>query len=202
MDADNAAVFVVDDDAVTRQDICQLVETVGLVGKPFASGEEFLRSYDPEQVGCVILDVRMPGMSGLALHRQLQEKNSCLPIIFLTGYGDVPMAVDAVKEGAFHFFQKPFRPQLLLDSIQKAIQESVQRRVSQGELAKYQELKMRLTARERQVMEMLVAGKPNKVIAYELGLSPKTIDYHRHHIMKKTSVGTVIQLVRQALGFV
>lgn len=193
---ETATVFVVDDEAIVRESICDLAASVGLASEPYGSAQEFLDAYDPGKPGCLILDVRMPGMSGLALHAYLQEKDVCLPVIFLTGFGDISMAVDAVKGGAFDFVEKPFRNQPLLDTIQNAIAKDADSRRAMGKEHQFNRLVEGLTRRERQVMDMLVAGKSSKLIALELGLSRKTIDYHRHHILVKMDANTVLDLAR------
>lgn len=189
-------VFVVDDDSVTRDAVCRLAASVGLASIAYASAAEFLEAYDPKQAGCLVLDVRMPDMSGLELQSWLTEKDVCLPIIFLSGHADVDMAVTAVKAGAFDFMQKPFRAQPLLDTINKAITKDAESRRAQIARAEYDALVSNLTRRERQTMELLISGKTSKGIALELGLSPKTVDYHRHHVMQKMAVETVVQLTR------
>jgi RNA polymerase sigma factor (sigma-70 family) len=188
-------VFVVDDDDAVRNMIGQLVEAVDLNAETFSSAQEFLDSYDPARPGCLILDVRMPGMSGMKLQEELVERNICLPIIFVSGHGDVPMAAEAFKRGAVDFIEKPFRNQALLDQIQVALAEDARLRQNQ---AKREAVKARLallSPREREVMELVRAGKPNKVIAGELGLSQRTVEVHRAGIMEKLQVNALAELV-------
>ena len=189
-------VFIVDDDKAVQQSLSMLVETVGLNAQTYSRAEDFLDAYDPAQAGCLLLDVRMPGMSGLELQSKLAAEGINIPIIIVTGHSDVPMAVEAVKAGAIDFIEKPFRDQVLLDDIQKALEQDALDRREQTERADIEAKKALLTPREREVMELLVVGKSNKVIAYELGISQKTVDFHRAHIIEKMQVGSVVELVR------
>jgi len=192
-------VFVVDDDAAVRDSLTLLVRTVGLRGESYSSGPEFLEAYDPTRPGCLVLDVRMPRMSGLELQQELEKLHSTLPIIFLTAHGDVQMAVTAVKAGALDFIQKPFREQDLLDKIHHAIEEDARVREM---LADRQEIIARIesmTPRELEVMDMVVDGKANKVIAIDLGLSQRTVEIHRAHVMRKMSAESVSQLVQMVM---
>jgi FixJ family two-component response regulator len=188
-------VFVVDDDSAVRGAIARLLKSVGLKAETFGSAQEFLDKYDSEVGGCLVLDVRMPGMSGLDLQEALAEKNISLPIVIITGHADVPMAVRALKMGAVNFIEKPFSDQLLLDSIRKAIQQDTDTRQNRARLGEVNERMALLTRRERQVLEMVVAGKTNKRIAIELDLSKKTVEFHRGNVMKKMDVNTVAELI-------
>jgi len=188
-------VFVVDDDSAVRGAIARLLKSVGLKAKTFGSAREFLDNYDGEAAGCLVLDVRMPGMSGLDLQEALAEQKVTLPIIISTGHADVPMAVRALKLGAVNFIEKPFSDQLLLDSIRQAIQRDTDTRANRARLGEVSERIALLTPRERQVLEMVVAGKTNKSIAHELDLSKKTVEFHRSNVMKKMEVNTVAELI-------
>jgi FixJ family two-component response regulator len=189
-------VFVVDDDASVRDSLQLLMRSVDLRAETFASAAEFLEAYDPARSGCLVLDVRMPGMSGLVLQDRLEAIGATLPIIFLTAHGDVPMAVQAVRHGAIDFIQKPFRDQDLLDRIQRAIEQDIDRRQERAYKEEVDHRIASLTARERQVMEMVAVGKANKVIAADLGLSQRTVEIHRAHAMQKMQAESVPHLVR------
>jgi FixJ family two-component response regulator len=189
-------VFVVDDDEAVRLSLSMLVETVGLKVRTFKNGQEFLDSCERDQAGCVVLDVRMPGMSGLEVQAKLNQEGMDMPVIIVTGHGDVPMAVEALKAGAVDFVEKPFRDQTLLDNIQEAIELDARNRRSQAQQNEVEAKKALLTRREQQVMELLVAGKNNKTIAYELQISQKTVDFHRANVLAKMGVRSVVELVR------
>jgi FixJ family two-component response regulator len=189
-------VFVVDDDSAVRGAISRLLKSVGLKAETYGSAQGFLDGYDSDCPGCLVLDVRMPGMSGLDLQETLIAKRISIPVIIITGHADVPMAVRALKLGALSFIEKPFSDQLLLDSIQQAITEDAKSRRKRANLAVTTERIASLTPREREVMDMVVAGKTNKVIAIELELSQKTVEFHRSNVMKKMGVETVVELVR------
>ena len=189
-------VFIVDDDDEVRDSLEDLVDSVGLKAEIFASAQEFLAAYDPLRAGCLVLDIRMPGMSGLELQEKLGEQQAVLPIIFITGHGDVPMAVEAMRRGAVDFIQKPFRDQDLLDRINSALAQGVGRREDMEEQRAIEERIHSLTRRERQVMEMVVEGKANKVIAIDLGLSQRTVEVHRANVMEKMRAKTLADLVR------
>lgn len=199
MREDTPTVFVVDDDAAVRASICMLLKSVGIASTPLASAQEFLAGFDPHAPGCLLLDVRMPGMSGLELQQQLNQRGAILPVIFITGHGDVPMAVEAMQHGAFDFLQKPFRDQDLIDRVTKALARD---RESRQELQKHEEVRARLaslTPREHDVLQLLAQGQPNKVMASELGLSQRTVEIHRAHVMEKMRARSVAQLVRMML---
>lgn len=197
--ATEATVFVVDDDAAMRESLRFLVESVGLDVETFERAEDFLERYDPELPGCLILDVRMPEVSGLELQERLAEYGSGLPIIMVTGYGDVPMAVRAMRNGAVDFIEKPFSDQHLIDRVQEAIARDRLRRTERKGRESVARRVSTLSAREREVLDLVVTGKANKVIAHELGLSPKTVEVHRARLMKKLNVSSVAELVRLSL---
>jgi two-component system response regulator FixJ len=192
-------VYIVDDDDAVRDSLLELLDSVGIHGLGFSSAREFLDGYDLNSGGCLVLDIRMPGMSGLDLQKQLTESNASLPIIFITGHGDVPMAVEAMKRGAVEFIQKPFRDQDLLDAIQIALENSKR---DKGVVNEREETLKRiesLTNREREVLDWVVDGHPNKVIAIELGISQRTVENHRAHVMEKMNVRTTANLIKQVL---
>jgi len=194
-----STVYVVDDDAAVRSSLGMLLRSVGLPVMGYASANDFLAHYDPRQPGCLVLDVRMPGMSGLELQQHLNLKGAMIPVIFITGHGDVPMAVEAMQHGAFDFVQKPFRDQDLLDRIQKALTLD---RTNRSTLQQHEALRARLatlTPRERQVMDLMAQGRPNKLMAVDLNLSQRTIEIHRAHVMEKMQASSLAQLVRMAI---
>jgi len=195
----DATVFIVDDDAAMRESLRWLLESVSLDVETFANAEEFLAAYQPTRPGCLVLDVRMPGMSGLGLQETLVARNLTLPVIIITGYAEVPTAVRALKTGAIDFIEKPFSDDILLERIRHAIAVDRQRRDEQALHADAEARFRQLTPREREVMDLVIAGKANKVIAAELNLSPKTIEVHRGNLMKKMEVDSVAELVRLGL---
>lgn len=194
-----ACVYVVDDEPAMRQSLLLLIRSVGMECKTFASADEFLKGYDPSVPGCLVLDIRLPGMSGLHLQEALNKNGHSIPIIMLTAYGTIQMAVRSVKAGAFDFLEKPFREQDLLDRIQQAIQHDMVTRAERLRKNQAASLLAGLTARERQVLDLVVAGHSNKAIAFKLGLSHKTIEYHRAKIMEKLRVDSVQELVQLAM---
>lgn len=196
MNSAKPTVFVVDDDEAICQSLCLLIEDIGLDVRTFNGAGQFLRHYDPAQPGCLVLDVRMSGMSGLELQARLNELNIDMPTIIITGHGDIPMAVDAMKAGAMDFIEKPFRDQVLLDSIQRAIELDRRIRIARSQSESLQSRMDDLTRRERQVMDLLILGKSNKAIAYDLGISQKTVDFHRTNLLGKAGVTSVVDLVR------
>jgi FixJ family two-component response regulator len=191
-------VFIIDDDRGMRQAIHDLVESVGLRAESFASGEEFLRKKHNSRPSCLVLDVRLPQMSGLDFQRRLAETGMQIPIIFVTAHGDIPMSVRALKSGAVEFLTKPFRDQDLLDAIQQALERDHTAQEQQGEIHDLQERYHALTAREREVMTLVVSGRLNKQIASEIGASEATVKVHRGHVMQKMQAGSVVDLVRMA----
>jgi len=197
---DEPRVFVVDDDASVLDSIRLLLESVGLRAQTFLSASDFLETFDPDVTGCLVLDVRMPGMSGVELQNVLRERHATLPIIFLTAHGDVPMAVDAVKKGALDFIQKPFRDQDLLDRVQEAFRIHAERRRREAVRYEAEKRLTSLTPRERDVLEGVVQGKSNKRIARDLGISPRTVEIHRAHVMEKGEVSSVPELVKLVLN--
>ncbi len=192
-------VFVVDDDHAVRQSLELLIRSVGLRAETYASAQEFLDALDPARPGCLVLDIRMPGMSGLELQRYLRERNIGLPIIMVTGHGDVPVAVRALKNGAVDFIEKPFSKQLLLERIRDSLDQDGRLRQEQARQAGIQNRLKSLTPRERSVMELVVSGKSNKEVAAELGVSKKTVEVHRAHIMQKMEAESLAELVEQAV---
>ncbi|MDY0356209.1 MAG: response regulator [Sedimentisphaerales bacterium] len=198
MSSANPIVFVVDDDEAICQSLRLLIEDIGLAVRTFSGARQFLDHYDSSQPGCLVLDVRMSGMSGIELQARLNELNVAIPTIIITGHGDVPMAVETMKAGAIDFIEKPFRDQVLLDSVQRAIELDRRIRATREHTRGFQSRIEGLTRRERQVMDLLILGKSNKVIAYELGISSKTVDFHRTNILDKAEVASVVELVRLA----
>ncbi|MDI9430944.1 MAG: response regulator [Planctomycetota bacterium] len=198
MSSANPIVFVVDDDEAICQSLRLLIEDIGLAVRTFSGARQFLDHYDSSQPGCLVLDVRMSGMSGIELQARLNELNVAIPTIIITGHGDVPMAVETLKAGAIDFIEKPFRDQVLLDSVQRAIELDRRIRATREHTRGFQSRIEGLTRRERQVMDLLILGKSNKVIAYELGISSKTVDFHRTNILDKAEVASVVELVRLA----
>jgi FixJ family two-component response regulator len=194
-----ATVFVVDDDEGVRNSLRFLLKSVGLASRALSSASEFLDSYKPSQPGCLVLDVRMPGMSGLELQQQLNLRGATIPVIFITGHGDVPMAVEAMQHGAFDFLQKPFRDQELIDRIQRALERDARSRTVLAQHARIRERIESLTPREREVLTLMTKGKPNKVMAAELGVSQRTIEIHRARVMEKTAAASLAQLVRMVM---
>jgi FixJ family two-component response regulator len=191
-------VFVIDDDSLIRDGIQSLIRSIGLRAQTFASALEFVQAKRPDAPACLVLDVRMPGLSGLELQRQLSEAEIHIPIIFITGHGDIPMSVRAMKDGAMEFLTKPVRGQELLDAIQMAIARDRDLRRNRAELAETRKRFASLTPRETEVLNLVVAGLLNKQIADELGTSELTVKTHRAHVMEKTKADSLAHLVRMA----
>jgi len=191
-------VFVVDDDPSVRHAIKRLLGSVGLQVELFGSAQEFLRSKRPDAPSCLVLDVRLPGISGLDFQRELAEANIHIPIIFITGHGDIPMSVRAMKAGAVEFLTKPFRDQDLLDAVQLAIERDRARRQREAEMATLRERFESLTPREREVLPLVVSGLRNKQIAAEIGTSETTAKVHRSQLMRKMGAESLADLVRMA----
>jgi len=189
-------VLVVDDDPAMRDSIAFLVTSVGYDCRSFTSAEEFLRNWQDDRPACLLVDIRMSGMSGLDLQNRLAEAKSSLGVVFVTGHGDVPMAVRAMRGGAIDFLQKPFNDQLLLDRIREAIDVSIATRKVAAERSSIEARLARLTGREREVLDLVVAGKANKQIAAELDISIKTVEVHRHNVMEKMEAASVAELAR------
>lgn len=200
MVATEPTVFVVDDDPALLRLIRKLVETSGRAVETYASAGEFLENCKSDRPGCLVLDVRMPGMSGLALQERLGTDAIALPILIITGFGDVPVAVQAMRQGAFDFIEKPFSGQMLIDRIEAALQEDARRRRDRGERDEIKRRVHLLTPREKQVMDLVVQGRPNKSVGTALGLSPKTVEVHRANVMKKMAAGSLAELVRMVLA--
>ncbi len=194
--AAEAAVFVVDDDQAMRDSLHWLMTSVNLPVKTFASAREFLDAFQPDWLGCLLLDVRMPEMSGLELQKEMSARSVDLPIIIITGHGDVQMAVSAMKSGAFYFIEKPFADQTLLDLVHKAMQQSVrlaERRAEEAETSRRFDL---LTPREREVLGMIMAGETNRSIACRLGIGKKTVEAHRAKVMHKMQAKSLANLMK------
>jgi two-component system, LuxR family, response regulator FixJ len=194
-----STVFIVDDDEGVRNSLRFLLKSVGLTTRALSSAAEFLDTYKPSQPGCLVLDVRMPGMSGLELQQQLNLRGATLPVIFITGHGDVPMAVEAMQHGAFDFVQKPFRDQDLIDRIQSALERDARSRTALAQHAKIRQRLESLTPREREVLTLMTQGKPNKVMAADLGVSQRTVEIHRARVMEKSGAASLAQLVRMVM---
>jgi two-component system, LuxR family, response regulator FixJ len=196
-----AQVFIVDDDEAVRNTLRLLLKAAGLPCVTFSSAQEFLATYDLEQPGCVVLDVRMPGMTGLELQQILNLKGAVIPVIFISGHGDVPMAVETMKHGAFDFVQKPVREPELTDRVKRALEKD---RVNRDQLRQRDLIRERLqslTPREREILSLVTLGKPNKVMAGDLGVSQRTVEIHRARVMEKMGAQSLAQLVRMVLDF-
>lgn len=192
-------VYIVDDDDGMRRALSVLMTTVGYEATAFARPGEFLAKYDPNRPACLVLDVRMPEMSGLEVQQQLNRSGAMLPVILITGHGDIPMAVQAMKDGAFDFLQKPFRDQELLDRINAALKLDAENRATVDRHADLKQRSESLTPREREVLALVVDGKANKVIAIDLGLSERTVEIHRANVMDKMGARSVAHLVKMHL---
>jgi RNA polymerase sigma factor (sigma-70 family) len=193
-------VFIVDDDPAIRIGMQALMESVNIEHEIFASADEFLKREEDHRAGCLVLDIRMPGLGGLELQEELISRGNTLPIIFITGHGDVPMAVDAMQKGAVDFIQKPFRDQELLDRIREALLTDKERREQLEQHAEVESRLQKLTNREHEVFDLVVTGKPNKVIAYELDVSQRTVEIHRARVMEKMEARSLADLVRMHMS--
>jgi FixJ family two-component response regulator len=198
MSVEQPVIFVVDDDASAREGIEDLLQSVGLRVMTFRSPQEFLEGARPDAPGCIVLDVRLPGTSGLEFQKMLIDAGIHLPVIFVTGHGDIPMSVMAMKSGAIEFLTKPFREQSLLDAINAGIEKDRQRRDGLKLVLELQQRFQRLTPREREVFALIVTGRPNKQVAAELGLSEMTVKVHRSQVTKKMRATSIVELARIA----
>lgn len=196
---EKGTVFIVDDDDAVRRAMQLLMRSVGLPSETFSSADEFLERFVPDLAGCLVLDIRMPGLGGLELQDRLLKLRSSLPVIFITGHGDVPMAVEAMQKGAFDFIQKPFRDQELLERVNDALSVDQRRRTTDARRAEVLARLEKLTKREQEVMRLVVSGKPNKVIAFDLGVSQRTVEIHRARVMEKMQARSLADLVRMTL---
>ena len=196
----NPLIFIIDDDDEVRSALALLMESVGLQSETYACAAHFLEQFDPSRAGCIILDVRMQGMSGLMLQESLHQHEIHPPIIFITGHGDVPMAVNAIKAGAMDFIQKPFNDQVLLESVHRAIEKDERQRGQAFQDAKIMQKLARLTPREREVIDLVVRGFRNKNIAYELNISQSTVEVHRSRAMEKMEATSLSNLMRIMLA--
>ena len=188
-------VYLVDDDDAVRDSLGLLLRSIGLDCELYASALDFLEHYDPKTQSCLVADIRMPGLSGLELQQRLNEQRAEVPVIFITGHGDVPMAVNAMKAGAADFIQKPFRDQDLIDRIHKALDADKERRAARAELDTIRARIALLTPREAEVMQRVVRGQANKVIAMDLGVSQRTVELHRARVMRKLKMRSLAELV-------
>ena len=194
------SVYVVEDDEAVRDSLELLLKSEGKSVAPYENANAFLKDYSEDMAGCIVLDIRMPGMDGLELQKKLNELNSILPIIFVTGHGDVPMAVDAMKEGAVDFIQKPYREEALLEKIDAALAQDREQRKTLGEKQEIMRRINTLTPRETEIMERMIAGQANKVIAIELEISQRTVEIHRSRVMHKMGTHSLAHLVRMVLS--
>lgn len=194
------AVYVVEDDEAVRDSLELLLKSDGKSVKTYDNANAFLKDYSEKMSGCIVLDIRMPGMDGMELQKKLNEKHSILPIIFVTGHGDVPMAVDAMKEGAIDFIQKPYREEALLEKIEAALAQDVEQRKTLGEKQEILRRVKSLTPREHEIMDRMIEGQANKVIAIELEISQRTVEIHRSRVMHKMGTHSLAHLVRMILS--
>ena len=196
----NPVVMVVDDDSGVRNAMRALLKSVGLNAVLYSSAQEFLGAYDPYQPGCLLLDIRMPGMSGMDLQQELNLRGAVVPVIFMSGHADIPMAVEAMQHGAFDFLQKPFRDQELLDRVQKALARDAENRARLRHTDRIRERLASLSPREREVLDLVTQGKANKMVAGDLGVSQRTVEIHRAHVMQKMEAGSLAELVRMMMS--
>jgi len=192
-------VFIVDDDESVRGSLRFLLRAAGLESRAFGSAPEFLSAYDPAQPGCLVLDVRMPGMSGLELQQELNLRGAVIPVIFITGHGDIPMAVEAMQHGAHDFLQKPFRDEDLIERVRRALAKDSKARAALEEHKAIRARLETLTPREREVLGLMARGKPNKIMAHELGVSQRTVEIHRARVMEKSGASSLAELVRMVM---
>jgi FixJ family two-component response regulator len=192
-------VYVLDDDDGMRNALVALIGTIGHEPVAYSRPSEFLRDFDPERPGCLVLDVRMPEMSGLEVQQELNRRGAMVPVLLITGHGDVPMAVQAMKNGAFEFLQKPFRDQELIDGINRALRKDAEGREAIARVAEVKRRAETLSPREREVMRLVVDGRANKVIAIDLGLSERTVEIHRANVMEKMRAQSVAHLVKMSM---
>lgn len=200
MSETNQTVYVVEDDEAVRDSLALMLRSAGLNVATYSNANAFLSAWNEDMAGCLVLDIRMPGMDGMELQKALNDQHSLLPIIFVTGHGDVPMAVEAMKHGAVDFIQKPYREEELLDKIQSALKQDAEQRDS---LQRKQDIVRRvqsLTPREREIMDRMIAGQANKVIAIELDISQRTVEIHRSRVMHKMGTHSLAHLVRMVLS--
>lgn len=195
----NDIVYIVDDDAAVLDSLAVLLSTAGLKVETFGNADEFLDTWSPATTGCLVLDIRMPGMSGLDLLEQLASRKARIPVVMITGHGDVKIAVKAMKLGAADFIEKPFKYEVIIDSIRNALQREKHDRSTERLVGGYLERLALLTERERQIFDLMVHGDPNKVIASKLEISPRTVEIHRAHVMDKLQVRNLSQLVKMAI---
>lgn len=194
-----ATIYIVDDDEAVRESLRLVLSSVGLPVQLHSSAQDFLARYDVRQPGCLVLDIRMPGTSGLELQQQLNLRGATIPVIFISGHGDVPMAVEAMQHGAFDFLQKPFRDQDFIDRVQRALERDASQRTTLEHTDRLRERFESLTPRERSVLELVAAGHSNKLIAAQLHVSQRTVEIHRARVMEKMQAQSLAQLVRMML---
>ena len=199
MNAEEPCTYIIDDDEVVRDSAATLLDSVDIPNRAFASAMEFLDFYDGSQRGCLIVDIRMPGMNGLELQQVLKQSGCPLPIIFMTGHGDIPMAVEAMRQGALDFMRKPVREQELLDRVQQALDLETDARHAQISRADLRQRIASLTTREKEIFDRVAGGAANKVIAIDLGISERTVEVHRAQVMKKLEAESLAHLVRQKI---
>jgi FixJ family two-component response regulator len=193
-------VFIVDDDAGVRKSIRELLISVGLAAETFESAQSFLDAFDTARPGCLVLDVRMARMSGLALEAKLAEMGADIPIVFISGHGDISMAVNAIKRGAVDFVPKPYQEQQLLDAVNEALRRDALRRAAPLDASGFAQRLQTLTSREREVLDLALKGHSSKAIANELGISHRTVELHRSHLLEKLGVASITELLRLNLG--
>jgi two-component system response regulator FixJ len=194
-----ALVHVIDDDEAMRESLTFLLDSAGLKSRTYESAVHFLQALDPSTAGCIVTDVRMPDMSGLELVRRLNERGSALPVIIITGHGDIPLAVEAMKAGVLDFLEKPFDDEALLTAVNAALDARARSTQQDADRKRFETMLESLSPREKDVLHGIVAGKPNKIIAYDLGISPRTVEVYRANVMTKTGAASLSELVRMAL---